>query len=111
MGQVATATYSVDITTTPLGEGVGDIDALIEAVAGYAYEQRVTGLHLSVGGDLVARTVGVTATVEASTHLAAVESVLRVFGTACVRAGLGNDDSLEQMLGPINVVPAVASAA
>lgn len=110
MGQVAGTTYSVDITTTPLGEGIGDIDALIEAVADHAYEQ-AGGLHLSVGGDLASRTIGVTATVEAATHLAAVETVLRVFGQACVVAGLGDDASLEQLLGPINVVPAAVAPA
>lgn len=108
MGQVAT-TYSVDITTTPLAEGAGDIDALIECVAGHVYE---TDISASVGGDLAARTIGVTATVDALSHLAAAEAVLRVFGAACSRAGLGGEDQLEQLLGPINVVPAaVASAA
>lgn len=101
MAEVTTA-YSVDITTAPLAEGTGDIEALIDAVADEVYR---TDLAASVGGDLADRTIGITATVDAPSHLAAAEMVLEVFGQACRRAGLVEGDQLQHLLGAIKVTP------
>jgi hypothetical protein len=84
MAEVTTE-YSVDITTAPLPGGIGDIEALIDAVADVVY---MTDLAASFGGDLAERTVGITATVDAPAHLAAADMVFEVFGQACRRAGL-----------------------
>jgi hypothetical protein len=102
MAEVTTE-YSVDITTAPLPEGIGDIEALVDAVAFEVYR---TDLAASVGGDLADRTIGITATVDAPSHLAAAEIVLEVFGEACRRAGLVEGDQLQQLFGAINVTPA-----
>jgi hypothetical protein len=95
-------TYLVDITTARLPEGTGDIEALIDAVAEAVYG---TDLAASVGGDLVDRTIGITATVDAPSHLAAAQVVLEVFGQACRRAGLADGDHMQHVLGAINVTP------
>ena len=97
-----TSAFSVDITTAPLPVDAGDIEVLIDAVADDVY---MTDLSASIGGDLVGRTIGITASVDAASHLDAVRLVLEVFGQACRRAGLAEGDSVEQVLGAIKVSP------
>ena len=101
MAEVTTE-YSVDITTAPLPEGTGDIEALVDAVADEVYR---TDLAASVGGDLADRTIGITATVDAPSHLVAAKMVLDVFGQACRRAGLVDGGELQNLFGAINVTP------
>lgn len=101
MAEVTTA-FSVDITTAPLPEAAGNIEALIDAVAADVY---ATDLPASIGGDLVDRTIGITATLEAPSHLDAARLVLEVFGQACRQAGLADGDAMQQLVGAINVTP------
>jgi hypothetical protein len=70
-----------------------------------AHEVYRADLAVSIGGDLLDRTIGITATVDALSHLAAAEMVLEVFGQACRRAGLVEGDQLQHLLGAINVTP------
>ena len=97
-----TTTYSVDVTTAPLPEDAGDIDALVEAVADEVYK---TVLAAAIGGDMAERTIGITATVAAPSHLVAAERVLEVFELACRRAGLVDGGQWQTILGAINVTP------
>jgi len=101
--------WSVDLTTTPIAEDLGDMAVLIEMVADHVYATEKPELHVSVGGDVVARTIGITATVDAPTGWRALEVVVETFGVACGLAGLGGDVRLGGMIGPISVVPAIAA--
>ncbi len=94
-------TYSVDIITAPLPEAIGDIEALIDAVAEDVCR---TDLAAGVGGDLVTAP-SASPRPWRRPHLEAARVVLEAFGQACRHAGVADAYHMQHALGAVNVAP------